>query len=150
MIQYNYTVTSKILNPSLCLSSYKHDGFLWATITIVLGVSTSCKSGQCLLMQDKFRVPVVVQSLSRVSLPLHELQHGRFLCPSLSPGVCSNSCLLSPWCHPTISSSVAPFSYPQCSHHQGLFKSVSSSHQVAKVLELQDQSFQWIFRVDFL
>ena len=68
MIQYNYTVTSKILNPSLCLSSYKHDGFLWATITIVLGVSTSCKSGQCLLMQDKFRVPVVVQSLSRVWL----------------------------------------------------------------------------------
>ena len=31
-------------------------------------------------------------------------------CPSLSPGVCSNSCLLSQWCHPTISSSVIPFS----------------------------------------
>ena len=30
--------------------------------------------------------------------------------PSLSPGVCSNSCLLSQWCHPTISSSVVPFS----------------------------------------
>ena len=38
------------------------------------------------------------------------------------------------------------------SQHQGLFKWVSSSHQVAKVLELQlqHQSFQWIFRVDFL
>ena len=38
------------------------------------------------------------------------------------------------------------------SQHQGLFKLVSSSHQVAKVLEfqLQHQSFQWIFRVDFL
>ena len=37
------------------------------------------------------------------------------------------------------------------SQHQGLFKWVSSSHQVAKVLEfqLQHQSFQWIFRVDF-
>ena len=36
--------------------------------------------------------------------------------------------------------------------HQGLFQCVSSSHQVAKVLELelQHQSFQWIFRVDFL
>ena len=36
--------------------------------------------------------------------------------------------------------------------HQGLFQWVSSSHQVAKVLELQlqHQSFQWIFRVDFL
>ena len=37
-------------------------------------------------------------------------------------------------------------------HHQGLFQGVSSSHQVAKVLEfqLQHQSFQWIFRTDFL
>ena len=34
--------------------------------------------------------------------------------------------------------------------HQGLFQWVSSSHQVAKVLELQHHSFQWIFRVDFL
>ena len=38
------------------------------------------------------------------------------------------------------------------SQHQGLFQWVSSSHQVAKVLELQlqYQSFQWLFRVDFL
>ena len=36
--------------------------------------------------------------------------HIRLPCPSLSPGVCSNSCPLSHWCHPTISSSVAPFS----------------------------------------
>ena len=38
------------------------------------------------------------------------------------------------------------------SQHQGLFKSVSASHQVAKVLELQlqHQTFQWIFRTDFL
>ena len=36
------------------------------------------------------------------------------------------------------------------SQHQGLFKWVSSSHQVAKVLEFQHQSFQWIFRTDFL
>ena len=38
------------------------------------------------------------------------------------------------------------------SHHQGLFKWVSSSHQVAKVLELQlqHQPFQWLFRTDFL
>ena len=34
--------------------------------------------------------------------------------------------------------------------HQGLFQWVSSSHQIAKVLELQYQSFQWIFRADFL
>ena len=42
------------------------------------------------------------------------LQHARLPCPTLSPRVCSNSCPLSQWCHPTISSSVAPFSsYPQ-------------------------------------
>ena len=36
------------------------------------------------------------------------------------------------------------------SQHQGLFQWVSSSHQVARALELYHQSFQWIFRVDFL
>ena len=40
----------------------------------------------------------------------HGLQHARLPCPSLSPGVCSNSCPLNWWCHPTISSSVTPFS----------------------------------------
>ena len=40
--------------------------------------------------------PVVVQSLSCVSLQLHELQHTRFPCPSPSPGVYPNSCQLSP------------------------------------------------------
>ena len=34
----------------------------------------------------------------------HGLQHSRLPCPSLSPGACSNSCPLSWWCHPTISS----------------------------------------------
>ena len=40
----------------------------------------------------------------------HELQHARLSCPLLSPLVCSNLCPLSQWCHPTISSSVTPFS----------------------------------------
>ena len=44
------------------------------------------------------------------SLRPHGLQHARLPCPSLSPGTCSNSCPLSRWCHPTISSSVVPFS----------------------------------------
>ena len=48
------------------------------------------------------------------SLRPHGLQHVRLPCPLLSPGVCSNSCPLSRWCHPTISSSVTPFSsFPQ-------------------------------------
>ena len=44
------------------------------------------------------------------SLQHHGLQHAKLLCPSPSPGACSNSCPLSQWCHPTISSSVVPFS----------------------------------------
>ena len=44
------------------------------------------------------------------SLRPHRLQHTRLPCPSPSPGVCSSSCSLSHWCHPTISSSVIPFS----------------------------------------
>ena len=44
----------------------------------------------------------------------HVLQYSRLPCPSLSPRICSNSYPLSPWCHPTISSSVPRFSsYPQ-------------------------------------
>ena len=52
-----------------------------------------------------------VQSLSRVWLfATHGLQHARLLCPSPTPRVYSNSCPLSQWCHPTIPSSVVPFS----------------------------------------
>ena len=44
------------------------------------------------------------------SLPPHELQHARPPCPSPTPRVHPNPCPLSQWCHPTISSSVIPFS----------------------------------------
>ena len=44
------------------------------------------------------------------STQLHVLKHARLPCPSPSPGVCSNSCLLSWLCNPTIASSVVPFS----------------------------------------
>ena len=42
----------------------------------------------------------------------HGLQHARPPCPSPTPRVYSNSCLLSGWCHPTISSSIVPVSSP--------------------------------------
>ena len=45
------------------------------------------------------------------SLRPHGLQHARLLGPSQTPGVCSNSCLSSWWCHPTITTSVIPFSF---------------------------------------
>ena len=61
------------------------------------------------------------------SLRPRGLQHARPPCPSPSPGVCPSSSSLHWWCHPTISSSVIPFS--SCMQHQGLFKWVSSSYQ---------------------
>ena len=52
-----------------------------------------------------------VQSFSHVRLFVtHGLQHIRLPCPSPTPGTCSNSYPSSQWCHPTISSSVVPFS----------------------------------------
>ena len=63
------------------------------------------------------------------SLRPHGLQPARLPCSSLSPGVCSNLCPLSRWCHPTISSSVTSFSSAfNLSQHQGLFQWVGSSH----------------------
>ena len=60
---------------------------------------------------------------------------------------CSNSCPSSLWCHPTISSSSL-----NLSQQQGFFQWISSSHEVAKVLEfqLQHHPFQWTLRTDFL
>ena len=63
------------------------------------------------------------------SLWPHGLKYVRLPYPSLAPGARSNSCPLSRWCHPTISSSVVP-SPPACnlSQHQGLFQWVSTFH----------------------
>ena len=44
------------------------------------------------------------------SLQPNGLQHARLPCPSPTPGACSNSCPQNQWCHPTISSSIIPFS----------------------------------------
>ena len=95
-----------------------------------------------------------VQSLSLVWLcDPHGLHHARLPCPLPTARAYSNSCLqvcdaIQP-CHPLSSSSPPVFSL---SPNQGLFQWVSSSHQVAKVLEfqLQHQSFQWTPRTDLL
>ena len=93
------------------------------------------------------------------SLRSHGLQHTRFPCPSPTPPthqppeftqthVYTVGNAIQP-SHPLLSPSPPAFNLSQ---NQGLFKWVSSSHQVAKVLEfqLQHQSFQWMFRTDFL
>ena len=58
----------------------------------------------CIYTQSSFH------SVVSNSLQPHELQHTRHPCPSPTPGVCSNSCPLSWWCHPTNLPSVIPFS----------------------------------------
>ena len=60
-------------------------------------------------------------SVMSYSLWPHELQHDKPPCPSPTPGVYSNSCPLSQWCHPTISSSVIPFSCSQSFPASGSF-----------------------------
>ena len=80
------------------------------------------------------------------------LQHARLPCPHLL-GVCSDSRLLSWWCHqpshPLLPSSPHALNLFQ---HQGLFQWVSSLHQVAKVLEiqLQHQSKTWHTQINIL
>ena len=86
------------------------------------------------------------------SLQSHGLQHSRLPCPSPSLGVAQAHVH---WVSDAIqpSHSLSPSSSAlNLSQHQGLFQWVSSSHQMAKVLELQlqHQSFQWIFRTNFL
>ena len=71
------------------------------------------------------------------SLWPHGLQHARSPWPSPTPRVYSNSCPLSRWCHPTISSSVIPFS----SHLQSFLASGSFP---------MNQFFQWTLRTDLL
>ena len=63
------------------------------------------------------------RSVMSDSLRPHELQHTRPPCPSPTPGIHPNPCPLSQWCHPTISSSVVPFSScPQSFPASGSFQ----------------------------
>ena len=59
-------------------------------------------------LKDSVQFSSVAQSC--LTLPPHGLQQARLRCPSPTPGACSNSCPSSWWCHPTISSSIVPFS----------------------------------------
>ena len=94
-------------------------------------------------------------SIMSDSLWPHVLQYARPPCPSPTPRAYSHSCPSSWWCHPIFSSSFSSSPSPPAfnlSQQQGLCKWLSSLHQVAKVMgfQLQHQSFQWIFRTDFL
>ena len=62
-----------------------------------------------------------IRSVMSDSLWPHGLQHSRLPCPSPTPGAYSNSCPSSQWCHPTISSSIIPFSWLQSFPASGSF-----------------------------
>ena len=73
--------------------------------------------------QTEFSSVQYSHSVTSDSLRPHELQHTRPPCPSPTPGVHPNPCPLSWWCHPTISSSVVPFSScPQSFPASGSFQ----------------------------
>ena len=87
------------------------------------------------------------------SLWPHGLQHARLPCPLPTPGVYSNSCPLSWWCHPTISSSVIPFSsHPQSFPASGSFPMsqlfASSGQSIG--ISASTSVLPVIFRTDFL
>ena len=109
----------------------------------------------CLFRLVSFTFSSVLFSCSVLSDSLrpHGLQHTRPPCPSPTPRAYSNSCSLSQWCHPTISSSVIPFSsclqsFPASGSFQ-ISQLFTSGGQVLE-FQLQHRSFQWIFRTDFL
>ena len=102
--------------------------------------------GWAVLQEVQFSRSVI----SNCSCP-HGLQHTRLPCPSPTPRAYSNSCLLSRWCHPTISSSVVPFSSClQSFSASGSFPRSQFFASGGQSIQLQHQSFHWIFRTDFL
>ena len=79
------------------------------TLSLKFSVSLLLTTGLDLLSCLKAQFSSV-QSLGHDSLQPHGLEQARLSCPSPTPRACSNSCPLSWWCHPTISSSIVPFS----------------------------------------
>ena len=77
-------------------SIYRNQGLNTGITREFLHLSVQFVQFSCSVMSDSLRP--------------HGLQHARPPCPPPAPGICSNSCPLSQWCHPTISSSVIPFS----------------------------------------
>ena len=85
------------------------------------------------LFMLSFKTVQFSRSFRSNSVRPHGLQHIRPPCSSPTPGIYSNSCPLSQWCRPTISSSVVPFSHLQSFPASGSF-------QMSKFFESSDQS----------
>ena len=109
MFTYIIFKTSKRLN-----SIYTFHHFLFSIIKLLKNFANPCMQLYLFYFSGCLSSVQFSHSVVSDSLRPHELQHARPPCPSPTPGVYSNSCPSSQWCHPAISSSVIPFfSCPQ-------------------------------------
>ena len=116
---------------------------------------SAAKNNFFLKMTHSLRILLFSHSVMSGSLRPHGLQHARLPCPSLSPKACSHSCPLTWWCHPTISSSVKPFSFcHQSFPASGSFPMrqffTSSGQNTGTSTSASLLPIMNIFRVDFL
>ena len=96
-----------------CINIYTHTMGYYSTIkkNEMLPFATTWMDIEGIMLSEIIQISVQFShSAMSNSLQPHESQHTRPPCPSLTPGVHSNSCPSIWWCHPAISSSVVPFS----------------------------------------
>ena len=104
MFTYIIFKTSKRLN-----SIYTFPHFLFSLIKLLKNFANTCMQLYLFYFSGCLSSVQFSRSVVSDSLQPHESQHARPPCPSPAPGVYSNSCPSSQWCHPAISSSVIPF-----------------------------------------
>ena len=138
LISWLQSPSAVILEPqniflySALISSMGHLGCYWiATMNLCLSITAAWRTG----IEESLYVNILIFrsgqfscSVVSDSLEHHGLQQARPPCPWPTPGVYSNSGPLSSWCHPTISSSVIPFS--SCPHFPSIrvFSNESALH----------------------
>ena len=88
----------------------RHHNLSCYSLPVDIVISCTCMFAACVFFVGKGGGSVQFRRSVMSSLRPHGLQHARLPCTSPTPGACSNSCPLSWWCHPTISSFVIPFS----------------------------------------
>ena len=102
--EWIWVTSSEVDEPRACYTEWNGQWKCW-----------TCGLGSIPSRGTKIPPATSVSQFSRSvisdSLRLHGVQHSRLPCPSPTPRAYSNSCPLSQWCHPTISSSVIPFSF---------------------------------------
>ena len=139
---------------------YGHIQSVLNSFYLFLGLRTNEWSFLILYKRCKVIIRFVHLSVTVVfdSLWPHGLQHARLHCPPPSPGACSNSCALRRWCHPTILSSVVPFSsclqsFPASGSFQmSQFASVGQKYWSFSFNISPYNEYSWLisFRMDWL